>query len=1387
MKKRNLFVLSLLGILVALTSCTCNMTGGNCSDEPGGGDSPSDDPVLPEINPVKKEAILGYKKLVSTSGELKGFYKDSETQEYYVFNSINDYKNIGSYDFDSNTFSKDDGTFIVESISSGLNFDATSIFEAGYILYNNVENEAYSLFDNDGVLDSLNNVYNYDSKFYYTYNSNKDAYLVNLKSSILDDFTSEDVKLHFNATFNITNEINEVKEAYNDLTFANEFNLKDVYRINDISSSLKELGIDTVGISFSNSIKEISANAFSDLNIKNTTLVLPKELELIETGAFKNSKINELYIYDGAIEFEDSSFENTSIHNIRFESIITNNYATFPFDSLPQGTITMSYFGNRTDNSYSSISEALENEKVVNPFFNLENSSLIEDRNLTSIPKGKTILLSRAKYFDNYNGLPFNPEQAREYNDSNRWLGDFVHMDDNYGDSLSDDFIEKHTTNVMTLKLQSDLIVEGEMHIGAVVNQTGQGNQGYITGDYTTLDLNGYRLIIRNGGRVECSGYIIDSSEEQKGQVIIGKDSSLSTNFCVEDFAGGTITYKRYGVNETPFCLFKTPYLQAKTTVRYGGNLIANCVLYASDNHHSTKVNLISNTEDSLMQLMDDNSYIVKTYTQESVKTDKGQKRKDTDYFDFYGNININEMSLKVSGITVHTTCVLFPVTENQIFNFNKGTVNINVKLKLLPGAEVNVNNGCKVIINDENYGEQGNEIVVLDEYYDREKIGDFTGSRNIFKGRKLAGAKLNFNSGSLLELKGNSQIFGNVNAYSSSVYNYLEKEMFDSNSYGSHSLDEYAGYDNFGICWSKTSYSKVTKINSNNLKTNALTRYKNVVYSEKFYSDNKVREKLIEKLKLACNESKDVIAKMNINEETYVQNGWALNIADENGETSFLQTENKEEVIDDLLTIDEVLYLSSGSYYRTGFENDKHIITDSVGSAYFIKVDSVLIQGTYDEEIDIFNGNDGKNYKYFNNEWQALTNYSVDGNILQIDKTYYYLEDGIYKTAKSGGIYNNTFNSYGDYIRDAGGKYYIYLDGIKTQIKSSPSSLFAQKIDSTATEITEGYAYIEDKWVVATRNLQKDGFIINYNEKQYYTTVFNKEIYTPHYKNVLGTYISDYSLFLFDEAINGYDYAYVDTNSVWGHYGYGLKINAEENRLESLDGYYCYFVEENGVTSLAKYKYVSIVNDDIYLSSNTSKSDLVYKKNSTFSKTINLNGIDETRGTLKCLLSDGKNYINYDGEFFEGVLNKENNQNVFTDSNNNKYLSDRNNGWFKLDTNYDETGLVINAIAYDDEGNEVKGIVIKTIAKSGEEFVFNYEKVDTKGITYDEETHLYTTLSYNYLYIIDPSGVGLLRVLAVSGKDNVYQVYNSAGSSFTNKTYVTYDEVSGEWVNTTI
>ena len=251
----------------------------------------------------------------------------------------------------------------------------------------------------------------------------------------------------------------------------------------------------------------------------------------------------------------------------------------------------------------------------------------------------------------------------------------------NYVDTDSSKIKYKLILNESTV-----LEVYGNILIQGLLGWEGIAQSGHTSGNHSQIINNG-KIILNSGANLDLRGYI-----KGTGTVEAREGAKVYSPFVIRDFRGGTSSKKTYEEGVSPFNVYEMPNIQCLYRVEYGATHTAYMDLYSGtlNKHFSSSQNVIANNT-AIIILKDKSAGLIKTYDRESEKSN----------LTIYGNVELGDLSLDWSGITIKMSEVRFPIPWNYSINIGDGieTTNLTAKYdyKIMTGATINVNKNATV------------------------------------------------------------------------------------------------------------------------------------------------------------------------------------------------------------------------------------------------------------------------------------------------------------------------------------------------------------------------------------------------------------------------------------------------------------------------------------------------------------------------------------------------------------------------------------------------------------------------------------------------------------------------------------------------------------------
>lgn len=363
---------------------------------------------------------------------------------------------------------------------------------------------------------------------------------------------------------------------------------------------------------------------------------------------------------------------------------------------------------------------------------------------------------------ETYNGRQRNAEKGGTSNNSwktpvqytNRQIssGDYIANGSNPFADSNADYVAYFKKNEVTLN--SKLIISSGacLQIGGILGWKDIGVTGQTSGKYCQIT-RGKGASIENSGTIDCRGYIKEANSAIETTILNKSGSVRKRPFVFYDYKGGKYTAAAYG-GETkifPLSRYDFPNIQSQLTFKHTSKLIGYVDLFTGTTtqtvtkfgvtatatiaarHNVDDLNVIGpGGEDKsyLFETLDSSaSFVFKRKLKETRYTSFNASEHSPNYvtdFKINGNCKFNATSISIQAgddvtaetgkidisiflnsvkkklnQTIETSSVDFPLPWNfHVSVMDKGSLEINNSLKLMPGARLTVSSEASLKIN---------------------------------------------------------------------------------------------------------------------------------------------------------------------------------------------------------------------------------------------------------------------------------------------------------------------------------------------------------------------------------------------------------------------------------------------------------------------------------------------------------------------------------------------------------------------------------------------------------------------------------------------------------------------------------------------------------------
>ncbi len=243
----------------------------------------------------------------------------------------------------------------------------------------------------------------------------------------------------------------------------------------------------------------------------------------------------------------------------------------------------------------------------------------------------------------------------------------------------------------LTIPSGVTLTVNGSVYVSAVIGVAVGGSfRQDVNGAYAQITLDG-KMVVANGGKVVCDGYIKGS-----GEIEALSGSEIRDCFVLVHWRGGTHASIMRVQKIWPANEYDSHNIQVKITIRSGAKLTGTLTTYIDSSYQHSIIPIISSDESLL--IINSGGYAVKTYEyRERIGT-------YAEVIQLYGGGALGniELTLSVGVISDSVDSSSFVVSldgdyEVHLYDgkYHTYTNSTAISMKFLPGSELTVHDGA--------------------------------------------------------------------------------------------------------------------------------------------------------------------------------------------------------------------------------------------------------------------------------------------------------------------------------------------------------------------------------------------------------------------------------------------------------------------------------------------------------------------------------------------------------------------------------------------------------------------------------------------------------------------------------------------------------------------
>ena len=232
----------------------------------------------------------------------------------------------------------------------------------------------------------------------------------------------------------------------------------------------------------------------------------------------------------------------------------------------------------------------------------------------------------------------------------------------------------------LTLANGASLTVNGGISVGGRYNSAAGSATGYMTGAYGLIRMeSGSRITVESGGALYAWGFVTGS-----GNVTVESGGSAYEWFQIADFRGGTAS-GLMGKKVFPFSQYFVQNVEVPLTLNAGAKEIVYTGVYAGDKVNNASIAFVGD------------SGMFKVVSGSVTKVYDGAA--DRLRFTINGEMELNNLALKLAGMNVNSANYVLPITNNISLEIASGKLTVNQATALLAGVNVTVDQGAELLV----------------------------------------------------------------------------------------------------------------------------------------------------------------------------------------------------------------------------------------------------------------------------------------------------------------------------------------------------------------------------------------------------------------------------------------------------------------------------------------------------------------------------------------------------------------------------------------------------------------------------------------------------------------------------------------------------------------
>ena len=243
----------------------------------------------------------------------------------------------------------------------------------------------------------------------------------------------------------------------------------------------------------------------------------------------------------------------------------------------------------------------------------------------------------------------------------------------------------------LTLAGGVTLTIQGGLSVGGQHKSCAGSSAGYMSGNYGQVWLeSGSQIVVENGGNLYAWGFVSGA-----GSVSVNSGGTAHEWYQITDFRGGTATMGM-GNKVFPFSQYYVQNIEAALTLYPGAKESVYAAVYASDRINYSAIPFVG--DDGMFKVI--SGSLTKQY----------DGAADRMIYTISGEAEINNLNLRLAGMSVSSKDYVLPLTNNMTVNLSSGSkFTVKQTAALLAGVQANIAENAEMVI------ENGTTVYVYD------------------------------------------------------------------------------------------------------------------------------------------------------------------------------------------------------------------------------------------------------------------------------------------------------------------------------------------------------------------------------------------------------------------------------------------------------------------------------------------------------------------------------------------------------------------------------------------------------------------------------------------------------------------------------------------------